>query len=383
MKIIAEIIPLVLSFNKSMCFSVLFTFSHLCLGAQCPWTNMTSDDLFRFDSVIKPLGLNDIQEDLACLKLIMNSHYAPIIIEKNFDFASKVDSIDWSSVQSSKYFAQKLFEIHAENPDLHLSYSLDKEQVFFSFYRHNAKLVSLVPNFLTEKIIEEDQYIYFKPHSFINKTSEQEEFLELIKLRDKNIILDLRSNSGGRDWFAKEMVAAIYQQGIKAPRSEKLQAYSGFFELGMCYALLLNSNDSAMSYCQAVKEKNKDLSFNELIQSQVEVTNEDEKYVGKRKSKFASKIILITDSGCASSCETVVEKLGVLPFVTVVGQNTAGALHYSNAIHVILPNSGVIVQTPTLYHRYENDAPEGVGYKPDIILDSINFKNDILSKIEI
>ena len=50
-----------------------------------------------------------------------------------------------------------------------------------------------------------------------------------------------------------------------------------------------------------------------------------------------------------------------------------GALHYSNAIKFQLPNSGILTYIPTLYHQYENDAKEGVGYAPQYEFDVINL----------
>ncbi|MGE3611731.1 MAG: hypothetical protein AB7I27_19225, partial [Bacteriovoracaceae bacterium] len=49
-------------------------------------------------------------------------------------------------------------------------------------------------------------------------------------------------------------------------------------------------------------------------------------------------------------------------------------LGFSNAMTFMLPNSGIVVRLPTLLHKYENDAPEGVGYAPNRELTYIDLQ---------
>jgi hypothetical protein len=90
--------------------------------------------------------------------------------------------------------------------------------------------------------------------------------------------------------------------------------------------------------------------------------------IGQREIEYKSKIILWINKQCASACETFVEKLEGLRNVTIVGENTMGALHFGNPATFELPNSKLQVTLPYRLEEYDNDAPEGIGYKPDIYL---------------
>ena len=57
----------------------------------------------------------------------------------------------------------------------------------------------------------------------------------------------------------------------------------------------------------------------------------------------------------------------------MIGENTRGALHFGNAATFMLPHSGILVHMPTRSEVYENDAPEGIGYTPDIISDVVDL----------
>jgi C-terminal processing protease CtpA/Prc len=111
--------------------------------------------------------------------------------------------------------------------------------------------------------------------------------------------------------------------------------------------------------------------FRDLLGIPYTLNRYTQNFEGKRETKFKSKIVLLIDSGCASSCETIVEKLSAHSYAILVGQNTMGALHFSNAVTFMLPNSDIITKVPTLFHKYEFDATEGEGYSPTIRLDFI------------
>lgn len=185
---------------KLFVFIIFGSLSYLANSAECPWMKMKGSELFGIDtdlSYSKNLSLHEIKEDLECLQIVMRSHYAPLVFERRIDFESNIKKQSWEEVQNSQQFAQKLFELHNDKIDLHLSYSLYKEQINYSFTQENLKTVILKPELATEKIIEKDHYIYFRPQSFVNQTKTQKRFLDLVRKIDKNIILDLRSNGGG------------------------------------------------------------------------------------------------------------------------------------------------------------------------------------------
>lgn len=201
-------------------------------------------------------------------------------------------------------------------------------------------------------------------------------FLERVKLSDKNVILDLTDNGGGDNWFAHELVKATYLKTDQVPQSTKIQLTSGLMMIGLCFTLLEHGYDSAPSYCSEVKDYVSDKGFDDLLLSSK--SQKKSTYKGERTSAYSSRIIILIDSSCASSCETVVEKMTTHKNVLVVGENTAGALHFSNAMTLMLPNSGIIAKIPTLYHEYEFDGEEGKGYSPEYQIEGLVKESQIL-----
>ena len=80
-------------------------------------------------------------------------------------------------------------------------------------------------------------------------------------------------------------------------------------------------------------------------------------------------IVLLTDTGCASSCESFLEFLEHRPKTQTMGLPTCGAVHFGDPGTIWLPKSEVWVQLGITYNSY-NDGRfvERTGYVPDYIL---------------
>jgi hypothetical protein len=64
------------------------------------------------------------------------------------------------------------------------------------------------------------------------------------------------------------------------------------------------------------------------------------------------KIYILVDADCASSCESTVDFFESYPEVVLVGENTAGYIHFGNNGIVILKNSGIELRMGTSYNSY-------------------------------
>lgn len=323
------------------------------------------------NSVDKTLTSSEVKEDLECLKILFKNFYVAQMIYPEIDLIHRVDQeISRSQTTSSKDLMKRIFYLHKDMYDIHLSYELNWEPL--KFEPLSKKEVTLSEDLNYDEIYNRSNYLYFRPGSLIHFTAGQKSFIETISNSDKNIVLDVRGNGGGDDVFAFSLAEAVFTKEQIIPQT-RLQVTSLFQSIGFSLSLLIFEYDVAESYRKDVAQKVENLSLQELLPFQIQ--SETKKLVGKRSNPFKSKIVILTDGACASSCETIVEKLSAHPNVQIMGSNTAGALHFSNAMTYMLPHSGIVVKLPTLLHKYENDAPEGIGYKPDVEILNIDLNS--------
>lgn len=321
--------------------------------------------MMAFDSdlsINKPLSKDKVEADLKCLKVLFQNYYVAQKIYGDKRLTSRLDrEIQNPKPLSSQILMKRIFALHSNMTDIHLSYALGEEAARFK--PTDKKVVQLSENLEHDVVHDKGSALYFRPGSLINFSPEQKSFIELISKVDKPLILDLRGNGGGDDDFAYALTEAIFTHDQKIPLTKRYQVHSPLQRIGFSLSLIMFGYDSAESYRNQVRNEVSSLSFSQLLPYQI--NEETEVLKGKRQTPFKSKITLIIDGGCASSCETIVEKISTHQSATTIGTNTSGALHFSNAMTLMLPNSGIVVRLPTLLHIYENDVPEGVGYTPD------------------
>jgi len=354
---------------KSLLFTISLIASISVSAVECRWKTMLGDELMSFDSdqsINKSLSKDEVQEDLECLKILFNNYYVGQEVFKNIPFIARIeDKIGQADNSTSLELLDNIFQLHTGANDIHIGYHIWSTGDMRSFYQAEDSLVTIDKDFNTEEIIEQSNYVYFKPTDLSDQlTDGQAEFVDFVIHNDKNLIIDMRNNPGGDDVFADKLVEAIFTPSQDVPKSYRYEVESLFKSIGMCISIHIMGYHAAQEYCNLVRQNVTGVPFNELIGFQMQKTVEE--LFGQRKSSYKSKIAVLIDSGCASACETTVEKLSSHPNVTIYGQNTAGALHFANAITVMLPNSGIVAKIPTLLHQYDNDAPEGVGYSPDV-----------------
>jgi hypothetical protein len=353
----------------------LFFLSFTASASECPWLNSDAKVLLSFDSdnsYEKLLSKKQVIEDLDCLKLIIENKYSGVDYFQNIDLSARIESAKNVAQDSTSLGLLSIInDIHQGVVDAHLSYSIYSGESL-RFFTPKENRVGLKQDIEEEVVLEEDKYVYFRPGFLDSALSVgKQDFIKFISNNDKNIVLDLRGNGGGDDKFAEELVKALFTSTQNVPVTERIQVESPFQKAGFCISLMIHEYTGAADFCKQVMEaiSGRNVSdvipFSESRYSQV--------FKGARSNEYNSKIVLLIDSACASSCETIVEKLSSHPNSVLLGQNTMGALHFSNAVTFMLPNSGVIAKVPTLFHKYELDASEGVGYAPDVKLEFIDL----------
>ena len=94
-------------------------------------------------------------------------------------------------------------------------------------------------------------------------------------------------------------------------------------------------------------------------------------YPGLAKQDYQGLMILLVDGRCASSCEHSIERFQQMPHTLIVGQNSAGFIHYADGGRITLPNSGLSVFVTRSFYQYKDDRMvERTGYAPDVYVAS-------------
>jgi hypothetical protein len=349
-------------------FSICLLFVRSTYSADCPWSRMSGLAMMEFsydDNFDAFLTAQQVREDLECLKIVLANSYAlRLQYPENLILERLTNAIAGAAPTNSKMLSDKIFALHAGWPDLHLSYQVGGGRSN-RFETQNPVNVAISEELEPEKIYERATYTYYKPGDLLpTLTQPQADFISYIKNNDANVVLDLRGNGGGDNTFGQALLDSLFTANQHIPQSQKSQVVGPLTFIGFCNTLRISYEVEGVHFCNQIKEMVSGLSFPELVSTSVEV--EKIEYQGKRNEAYLSNIFVLIDSGCASACETIVEKIAAHPRATLVGAHTAGALHFSNPLSLKLPNSGIWIKIPTRFESFENDAPEGVGYAPAI-----------------
>lgn len=243
---------------------------------------------------------------------------------------------------------------------------IDSAYPVSEFYINNER-------FEVDKIYELDSNtVYVKPGSLMTFSKLQQEVIDYIKTTEKNIILDLTSNPGGENVYANKFTKSIYTPEEHIPGFEVLEIQSHLKTIGFLNSFYLMGVDYWSEYSDFMNSV-KSAPIKSLVETTIEKSKES--FRGERGSKYTGKLAILTSSNCMSACETFVEQLSPHSNSFVLGQNTAGMIHFGNATTYFLPNSGISMYIPTHAAVYENDTPEGVGYPVDVEMKYIDLSS--------
>lgn len=200
------------------------------------------------------------------------------------------------------------------------------------------------------------------------------------KYKDKkNIIIDLRSNSGGDVTYIANLFYCLYY-GKKCSDFEKLyKKVDKWVVNSFSYQEKLLSpvfyQAQSISYKNQNKEKemleNMHKGKENLFRRKVISGSEPSKLFSK-KSKYNGNLILLTDRNTASAGEKALLMARHIfgnDTVFLIGENTYGMSDYWNIFALVLPNSGIVVNTAfdknLLFQTFSQWHGEGYGIYPD------------------
>lgn len=192
-------------------------------------------------------------------------------------------------------------------------------------------------------------------------------------------IIDLRGNTGGNDtmayWVAQAVGGRVVRrEGVSITRSQHPVALT----------LMANSMELAIRRAERQGQERPthlvEIREDFLSQRDAAAAGEIPQVLEFDPSppepldaphETRAPVVVLTDRRCGSSCENAVYLLRQLPDVTVIGQNTSGAIHTGQAGRLVLPNSKIIVVIATQFVRFADGRfLEKVGFEPDMRLES-------------
>ncbi|MGM0438253.1 MAG: S41 family peptidase [Bacillota bacterium] len=198
-------------------------------------------------------------------------------------------------------------------------------------------------------------------HTSANASQENIEKLETFaeeakKFKDDNyFIIDLRGNSGGNSWYAREWIKNY--TGI-IPETEFIEA-----SLATKTSNQLFKNSLKKYYGTEDPE-------NHPIYSQILEIDEDGwaelDYSSPKEIKNQNLILVLIDAGVASAGESYISYLRQLENVIFIGINTRGLVNTGNLGYCQLPNSKIDIFIPKDFSLEPNFVlREGKGFYPD------------------
>lgn len=194
-------------------------------------------------------------------------------------------------------------------------------------------------------------------------------------LASKAIIIDLRGNHGGDDSKGLHLAARLYGGAAPIQAEERIRR-----QTPASFAVLINGSRSALQWRKSTGGDSKpqeDLiqEFGEKFQlaKAGKLPPESSDHLEHKRNtdvhgqRYQGPIYLLADADCGSSGESTLDALMSHPNAKVVGENTAGLLHFGEVGTVLLPNSKIRVQMGTQFIRYkDNRIYEKTGIAPKI-----------------
>lgn len=192
------------------------------------------------------------------------------------------------------------------------------------------------------------------------------------------LVIDLRGNGGGDNAVFQQLAAYLY--------GRPTFPYSATHEIrntAVAYTLQANSIEQACQeeeargsgqanelrkYAEAARQK----AQLAMTRSGADFVRESAPYTPFEKltvkdTFFKQPIYLLIDRYSGSSSESAVDLFEAYPHRIVVGENSAGALHFTEVGMFVLPHSGIMILCPTKRRVYEDRRfLETKGIVPDI-----------------
>jgi peptidase S41-like protein len=193
------------------------------------------------------------------------------------------------------------------------------------------------------------------------------------------IVLDVRGNGGGSDsfvydWFQDLTQTKFHFSMVGDPLQSEVTRQGTVNALGCD---LTEKRIDAKARASLTKERNEAVADLEQAARRVKGPYRDWKTYTPEKQQvtpaYAGALVVLADSACGSSCESILMFARQLPGALVVGENSAGAGVFGEVLEYRLPSSRIGVHAGSKWFHDtdpKKTVQEGTGYLPDIWLDT-------------
>ena len=221
--------------------------------------------------------------------------------------------------------------------------------------------------------------IYIKYNRCTFENTEELEYLNKFSnsaalcMNKKYLILDVRGNYGGDDYYGRKFLSELYKTNDKILQPSEKWIYSPA-NTESFYKMLYEYTDVRNPEIKAILKELK--HYKKIFKKDAQkIITESKMLINKKDDPdYKGVIILLSDSGVASSGEDIISLSKYLfsdsTQVYQIGNNTAGCQAYGNICRYYLPNSGIKIILPmTDYSELSKKSlsyhGEGNGFYPD------------------
>lgn len=194
-------------------------------------------------------------------------------------------------------------------------------------------------------------------------------------LSSPSLIIDLRGNGGGDDSRGFELAEKLVGQPLGPGWDETIfretpETFALFRNIGSLMAREQAKDGVVPTHIASFLEKNQRLYDTSLKGTMAEERIERHEHPYRfhaSSNAYPNPIYVLVDSDCGSSCESTLEALRAHPKTVVIGERTAGFVHFGNVGVLVLPSSRIFIGIPTKFNRYATGKFfDKVGFEPDV-----------------
>lgn len=215
------------------------------------------------------------------------------------------------------------------------------------------------------------------------------------------VILDLRTNSGGNDYYALRLLSNLFyaekdcSDNTTKKNMNKLKKTNLLYEenrIDYISPTIIRAETWFKNHCLTddsnfLEKFDLDKKLLKDEHKKIAVKNNKKNKPKMQSAKYKGKLIILTGKNTASSAESTVfyaEKIfSHSEQLIVLGENTMGCTAYGNVWCYQLHNSGIALHLPSFISGNSKICPEGLGFNPnywatneDIIPAIVNVTGD-------
>ncbi|WP_346867448.1 MULTISPECIES: S41 family peptidase [unclassified Clostridium] len=281
------------------------------------------------------------------------------------------------------FYSNEIYKYDNEPLEIEFLYNDEKNSSSINFFKRTEEFVKWYisegnedePNVITD-VMEDGQVAYLKVKSFDRTSLENGEDIIIGNFFNKNknvknIIIDIRGNSGGQESYGDFIISNLIDKPVKFKYYHCLRDTNYMEEK-------VYSN-KAMGYLQKIELKeipqnNYDLSGFKAVK--LEETLEP----NKNSIKYKGNLYILVDDEIYSSSENFINKVKEKNLARIIGTTTGGDGTGLSSVPEVLPNSKLVFSIPpAITFNEDGTVNEEIHTEPDIYIEqSLEDYNEFL-----